>query len=83
MIIRPVTNTLIINSHGLIISTKEMPVLLKIKELPAALFAILVKGARKRRKLVTVFKALLENITKVLRLKIKKIPAELRKLLPT
>ena len=82
IILRPVTNTLIINFYGLTILTKETPVLLKIKELPAAPFAILVKGARKCRKLVTVFKVLLKDITKVLRLKIRKTLAELRKLLP-
>ena len=48
VIIRPVTNTLIINSYSLIILTKETLVLLEIKELTVALFAILVKGARKR-----------------------------------
>ena len=47
MIIRLITNTLIINSYGLIISIKIIPVLLKIKELMAAPFIILVKGARK------------------------------------
>ena len=77
MIIKPVTDTLIINFYRLIISTKEIPVLLKIKELLAAPFTILVKGVRKRRKLVIVFKVLLKDITKVLRPKIKKIPTEL------
>ena len=48
VIIRPVINTLIINSYGLIISIKIIPVLLEIKELTAAPFAILVKRARKR-----------------------------------
>ena len=48
IIIRLVTNTLIINSYGLKISTKEIPVLLKIKELMVMPFAILIKGARKR-----------------------------------
>ena len=48
IIIRPVTNTLIINSYGLTISTKITPVLLEIKELMVAPFIILVKGARKR-----------------------------------
>ena len=82
VIIRPVTNTLIINFYGLTVSTKETPVLLKIKELPAVPFVILIKGVKKRRKSITVFKVSLEDITKVLRLKIKKTPAELRKLLP-
>ena len=48
VIIRPVTNTLIINSYGLIISTKETPVSSEIKELIAAPFAILIKRVRKR-----------------------------------
>ena len=48
IIIKPVTNTLIINSYGLIISTKETPILLEIKELTVMPFAILIKGARKR-----------------------------------
>ena len=48
----------------------------------AAPFAILVKGARKRQKPLTIFKVSLKDITKVLRLKIIKIPAEIEKLLP-
>ena len=81
MIIRPVINTLIINSYGLIISTKEILILLKIKELIITLFTILVKGARKCQKPLTVFKVLLEDIIKVLCFKIIRIPAEIRKLL--
>ena len=56
--------------------------MLEIKELIVTLFAILVKGAKKRQKPLIMFKALLENITKVLRLKIRKIPMEIQKLLP-
>ena len=48
MIIKLTTDTLIINSYGLIISTKEIPISLKIKELTAIPFAIPIKGARKR-----------------------------------
>ena len=47
VIIRPVTDTLIINSYGLMILIKIILVLLKIKELTATPFTILVKGARK------------------------------------
>ena len=47
IIIKPATNTLIINSYSLTILIKITPVLLKIKELMAALFIILIKGARK------------------------------------
>ena len=47
VIIRPVTNILIINSYGLMILTKIIPVLLEIKELMVTPFIILVKGARK------------------------------------
>ena len=47
MIIRPVTDTLIINSYGLTISIKITPVSLEIKELMVTPFVILVKGARK------------------------------------
>ena len=47
VIIRPVTDTLIINSYGLTILIKITLVLLKIRELMAALFIILVKRARK------------------------------------
>ena len=47
VIIRPATDTLIINSYGLIILIKIIPVLLEIKELTATLFIILVKRARK------------------------------------
>ena len=82
LIIRPATNALIINSYGLIISMKIILVLLEIKELMAALFIILVKGARKCQKPLTVFKVLFKNITKVLRFKITRIPAEIQKLLP-
>ena len=82
VIIRPATDTLIINSYGLTISIKITPVLSKIRELTAAPFAILIKGARKRQKPLTVFKALLRDITKVLRLKVTRILAEIRKLLP-
>ena len=48
MIINPAINKLIINSYGLIISIKIIPVLLEIKELMVTPFIILVKGARKR-----------------------------------
>ena len=45
-------------------------------------FIILIKRARKCQKPLTVFKVLLKDIIKVLRLKIIRIPAEIRKLLP-
>ena len=48
IIIKPATNTLIINSDGLTISIKITPVLSEIKELITAPFTILIKGARKR-----------------------------------
>ena len=48
IIIRPATDTLIINSYGLIILIKIIPVLLKIKELTITPFIILIKRARKR-----------------------------------
>ena len=70
IIIRPIIDILIINSYGLMILTKITPVLSKIKELTAAPFIILVKGARKCQKSLTVFKVLLKNITKILRLKV-------------
>ena len=82
VIIRPVTDTLIINSYGLTILTKITPVLLEIKKLIVTPFIILVKGARKRQKPLTVFKVSLKDITKALRLKITRTPAEIRKLLP-
>ena len=47
IIIKPIIDTLIINSYGLIISIKIILVLSEIKELMAAPFAILVKRARK------------------------------------
>ena len=78
MIIKPVTNTLIINSYNLIISMKKILILLKIKELIVMPFAILIKGVKKRQKPLTVFKVLLKNITKVLRFKIIRIPAVMR-----
>ena len=76
VIMKPVTNTLIINSCGLTISIKITPVSLKIKELMAAPF-IFVKSARKRQKKLTVFKVLIKDITKALNLKIIKTPAEI------
>ena len=82
VIIKPTTNTLIINSYGLIISIKIIPMLLEIKELMAASFIILVKGARKCQKPLTVFKILLKDITKVLRFKVIRILIEIRKLSP-
>ena len=82
IIIKPVTNTLIINSYSLIISIKETPVSLKIKKLIGKPFAILIKGVRKCQKPLIILKVLLKDITKVLHLKIKRIPAEIRKLLP-
>ena len=82
IIIKPVTNTLIINSYGLTISTKITPVSLKIRELTATPFTILVKGARKCQKPLTVFKALLKDITKVLHPKVTRTPTEIQKLLP-
>ena len=48
VIIKPVIDILIINSYGLTILIKITPVLSEIKELMAAPFVILVKGARKR-----------------------------------
>ena len=65
VIIRFITDIFIINSYGLIISIKIILVLSKIRELTAIPFVILVKRARKRQKLLTVFKALLKDITKV------------------
>ena len=59
-----------------------MPVLLEIRELMAALFTILIKGARKCQKPLTVFKVLLKDITKILRPKVMRILMEIRKLLP-
>ena len=47
MIIRPATNTLIINSYSLTISIKTTLISSEIKELMAAPFTILVKGAKK------------------------------------
>ena len=82
IIIKPVTDTLIINSYGLTISIKETPILWKMKELTVTPFTTLIKGIKKRQKPLTIFKALLEDITKVLRPKIRKIPMEIQKLLP-
>ena len=81
IIIRPVTNILIISSHGLIISIKETPISLGIRELMAAPFTILIKGARKCQKPVTIFKVLLKDIIKALYQKIIREPAEIQKLL--
>ena len=64
------------------ILTQVIPVLLKIKELITAPFIIIVKGARKYQKPLTVFKISLEDITKVLHPKVIRTPAEIWKLLP-
>ena len=82
MIIKPAINTLIINSYGLMILIKIIPVLSEIKKLMTTPFIILVKRARKRQKPLMVFKVLLKDITKVLRLKITRTPTEIQKLLP-
>ena len=47
IIIRLITNTLIINSYSLTILIKIIPVLSEIKELTVTPFIILIKGARK------------------------------------
>ena len=77
VIIRFITDILIINSYSLITSIKIIPVLSEIKELTVTLFIILIKRARKRQKPLTVFKVLLKNITKVLRFKVTRTPAEI------
>ena len=82
IIIKPITNTLIINSYGLTISTKITPVLSEIKELIITPFIILIKRARKRQKPLIVFKVLLKDIIKALHFKIIKTPTEIQKLLP-
>ena len=82
IIIRPAMNNFIINSYSRIILIKKSPVLLKIKESIAVPFIILIKVARKCQKPLTVFKVLLEDITKASHLKIIRIPTEIRKLLP-
>ena len=82
IIIKPITNTLIINSYGLTISTKTTPISSKIRELTATPFTTLIKRARKRQKPLTVFKTSLKDITKTLRPKIIKTPTEIQKSLP-
>ena len=77
VIIKPVTDILIINSYGLMILIKIIPVSLDIRELIVAPFIILIKGARKRQKPFTAIKILLKNITKVLRPKVTRISAEI------
>ena len=77
IILKPITNILIINSYSLIISTREIPILSKIKELITTPFVILIEGVRKCQKPLTIFKVLLGDIIKVLRLKIIRIPAEI------
>ena len=82
VIIKPATDILIINSYGLIILIKIIPVLLEIKELTVTPFIILVKGARKCQKPFMVFEVLLEDIMKVLCSKVIRILAEIQKFLP-
>ena len=47
IIIKLITDILIINSYGLTILIKIIPILLEIKELMATPFIILIKGTRK------------------------------------
>ena len=82
IIIKLTTDILIINSYGLIILTKITPVSSKIRELTTTPFAILIKGARKRQKPLTVFKVSLKDITKALHPKVTRTPAEIQKFLP-
>ena len=82
IIIKHTTNILIINSYGLISLIKITPVLLEIKELMVTPFTILIKGARKCQKPLTVFKTLLKDITKTLCPKTIRILTEIRKLIP-
>ena len=77
VIIKLAIDILIINSYGLTILTKVTPGSLEIKELMAAPFIILGKRARKYQKLFTVFKISLKDITKTLRPKVIRIPAEI------
>ena len=82
VIIKLITDILIINSYGLTILIKIIPVLLEIKELMVTPFIILVKGARKCQKSLMIFKVLLKDIIKVLYPKVMRIPMKIRKLLP-
>ena len=47
VIIKPITDILIVNFYSLIISMKIILILSEIKELMITLFVILIKGARK------------------------------------
>ena len=82
VIIKFMNNALIINSYGLTILIKIIPVLLEIKELMVTPFIMLIKGARKCQKPLMVFKVLLEDIIKMLHPKVTKTPMEIQKLLP-
>ena len=82
IIIKPIINTLIINSYGLIVLTKIILISSEIRELMAAPFVTLVKGARKCQKPLIIFKVLLKDIINALYPKVIRIPAEIRKLLP-
>ena len=77
VIIRLITNIFIINSYGLIVLIKIIPVLLEVKELIVALFVILVKRAREYQKPLMVFNVLLKDITKLLYFKIIRTLAEI------
>ena len=57
VIIKLITNNLIMNSYNLIILIKETPILLKTWELIVTPFIILIKGAKKRQKPLIIFKA--------------------------
>ena len=82
IIIKLITNILIINTYVLVILIKITPVLSKIKKLMVIPFIISIKGARKCQKPFTVFKVLLKNITKALYPKVIRTLTEMQKLLP-
>ena len=77
IIIKPATNTLTINSYGLTISIKIIPISSEIKELIVTPFTILIKGARKCQKPLTVFKISLKDIIKALHPKVIRTPSEI------
>ena len=62
VIIRPITNTFIINFYSLTILIKEIPVSLETRKLIAVPFIILIKGVRKRQNHFVIFKVSLEDM---------------------
>ena len=82
IIIRLIANILIINSYGLTVLIKIIPILSEMKELIVTPFIILIKRARKYQKQFIILKISQKDITKVLYFKVIRILIEIWESLP-